>query len=107
MASKEYVAWCNVDSSTISKLLKFRARKGGWKSFNLEDIKKLNYDDFDELAKSINEGKIKLKEIEEINPYFALSPPKGGFKRSTRRLYAQGGILGENPELVSIIDKMI
>ncbi|MCP8322830.1 MAG: uL30 family ribosomal protein [Candidatus Methylarchaceae archaeon HK02M2] len=107
LASKELVGWCPVDSSLISKLIKNRGRKGGWKPLTYNDIKKLGFKGFRGIAKSIDEGKTALKEIEGMNPYFALSPPKGGFKRSTRRLYTQGGILGENPELVSIVANMI
>jgi len=55
----------------------------------------------------LEKGETVLKEVKGIKPFFALSPPKGGFKRSTRRMYAQGGVLGENPELLSIVEKMI
>ena len=107
ITSKEHIAWCPVNASLISKLVKQRGRKGGWKLLTLKDIKGFGFKGFRDLAKSIDIGKTALKEIEGIKPFFALSPPRGGFKRSTRRLYAQGGILGENPELISIVGKMI
>ena len=37
---------------------------------------------------------------------FRLNSPKGGFKRSIRRQYGQGGILGPNPELPKIVSAM-
>ena len=40
-------------------------------------------------------------------PYFALAPPKGGFKRSTRRQFREGGTLGPNPELPTVVKRMI
>ncbi|MCP8310233.1 MAG: 50S ribosomal protein L30 [Candidatus Methylarchaceae archaeon HK01B] len=107
ISSKEYVAWCPVDASLISKLIKKRGRKGGWAPLTLKDIKGWGFKGFSGMARSIDVGKTALKEIEGMNPFFALSPPRGGFKRSTRRLYTQGGILGENPELISIVGKMI
>jgi len=107
LASKEHVAWCPANASLISKLIKNRGRKGGWKPLTLKDVKGFGYTGFSSIAKSIDGGKAALKEIEGMNPFFALSPPRGGFKRSTRRLYTQGGILGENPELISIVVKMI
>ncbi|MGQ9468821.1 MAG: 50S ribosomal protein L30 [Nitrososphaerales archaeon] len=106
IVAKDHVAWFPIKSSFISKLIKERGRKEGWKPLSLNDIKKMNFKSFDDLAKSLEKGEIVLKE-KGIKPFFALSPPIGGFKRSTRRMYAQGGILGENPELISIVEKMI
>jgi large subunit ribosomal protein L30 len=42
-----------------------------------------------------------------LKPFFGLSPPKGGFKRSSRRAFREGGILGENPLLPEIVRRMI
>ncbi|MEM3382519.1 MAG: 50S ribosomal protein L30 [Nitrososphaerales archaeon] len=105
--AKDHIAWCYVDASLILKLIKERGRKEGWKPLTLNEIKKMNFNSFNDLAESLEKGKIVLKEIKEIKPFFALSPPKGGFKRSTRRPYSQKGVLGENPELISIVEKMI
>ncbi|NWG09176.1 MAG: 50S ribosomal protein L30 [Nitrososphaerales archaeon] len=107
IAAKEHVAWCPVKSSFISKLIKQRGRKEGWAPLGLKDIKRMNYKSFSNLAKSLEKGEAFLKEVKGMKPFFALSPPKGGFKRSTRRMYTQGGVLGENPELLSIVEKMI
>jgi large subunit ribosomal protein L30 len=35
-----------------------------------------------------------------------LNSPRGGFRRSIRRQYGQGGILGPNPELLELVRKM-
>jgi large subunit ribosomal protein L30 len=42
-----------------------------------------------------------------IKPWFALNPPRGGFKRKTKTQYNQKGILGEDRELANIIRRMI
>jgi large subunit ribosomal protein L30 len=42
-----------------------------------------------------------------LKPFFGLSPPKGGFRRSSRRQFREGGILGENPQLADILKRMI
>ncbi len=107
IAAKDHVAWCHVKASFISKLIKKRGRKEGWKPLSLKEIKEMNFKSFSDLAKSLEKGEVVLKEVKKIKPFFALSPPKGGFKRSTRRMYAQGGVLGENPELISIVEKMM
>ncbi|MCP8319504.1 MAG: 50S ribosomal protein L30 [archaeon] len=107
IAAKDHVAWCPINSSFISKLIKGRGRKEGWKPLRLKEIKEMNFKSFSDLAKSLEKGEIVLKEVKGMKPFFALSPPRGGFKRSTRSMYAQGGILGENHELISIVEKMI
>jgi large subunit ribosomal protein L30 len=107
IAAKDHVAWCHVKASFISKLIKKRGRKEGWKPLSLKEIKEMNFKSFSDLAKSLEKGEVVLKGVKKIKPFFALSPPKGGFKRSTRRMYAQGGVLGENPELISIVEKMM
>ncbi|MEM3584482.1 MAG: 50S ribosomal protein L30 [Nitrososphaerales archaeon] len=105
--AKNHITWCSVNASFISKLIKERGRMEGWKPLTLNEIKKMNFNSFNDLAESLEKGEIVLKEIKGMKPFFALSPPKGGFKRSTRRLYSQKGVLGENPELISIVEKMI
>jgi large subunit ribosomal protein L30 len=48
-----------------------------------------------------------LSKISGIKPWFALNPPKGGFRRTSKRSYSQAGILGENKELLSIVKRMM
>ena len=38
---------------------------------------------------------------------FRLNSPRGGFKRSIRRQYGQGGILGPNPKLPDLVRAMM
>jgi len=59
------------------------------------------------LAVSLSEGKISMSKIKPLKPWFALSPPKQGFKRSTKRLYGQKGVLGHNKELTSLVKRMM
>jgi len=48
-----------------------------------------------------------MNKIKSLKPWFALSPPRQGFKRSTKRLYGQKGVLGYNKELSTLIKRMI
>jgi large subunit ribosomal protein L30 len=48
-----------------------------------------------------------MSKLEGIKPWFALSPPKGGFKRKTKTQYAQQGVLGDDSELVEIVKRML
>ena len=58
----------------------------------------MGYAGIDELASSIAEGKVSMSKIKLLKP-FCTSSTTQGFKRSTKRLYTQKGILGHNKEL--------
>lgn len=108
---KDYVAWAPVDGELLTSLLKQRAKVSMRKRLDEASLKRLGYKSYEDLAsKIINEG-VRFSSLnipkKKMRPYFALSPPKGGFKRSSRRQFREGGILGENPELPSIIKRMI
>jgi len=61
----------------------------------------------DELASSLTEGKSTLSKLKPLKPWFALAPPRHGFKRSTKKLYGQKGVLGHNKELNTIVRRMM
>ncbi|MEM4311427.1 MAG: 50S ribosomal protein L30 [Nitrososphaerales archaeon] len=100
-----YIAWCEADSNIIEELLRKRGRKVGDKGLTDEDAKAWGYKDLSFLAKALGEGKVKLKELKGLKPFFRLNSPKGGF--NTKRLYPQRGVLGKNPELPEIVKTML
>ena len=104
--AKEHVAWCKLDSGIPEKLLRSRSDRSTGKKIEESQLGK-EFGSFAALAKELESGRVKLSSIEEIRPFFRLSPPRGGFKRSTRRQYAEGGILGYNKELAQIVEKMM
>ena len=59
------------------------------------------------MSKSISSGETALKSIEGLKPFFRLSPPKGGYKVSTRRSSGQGGILGQYSNLLTLTERML
>ena len=105
--AKDRVAWSTVEPSLVTKLLELRGRKDGWKPLEKNDVQKLGYKDLNELGDSLASGKVTLNKLKGIKPSLGLPPPRKGFKRSTRRMYTQGGILGENPELSDIVEAML
>ncbi len=105
--AKDQVSWCVATTPIIKKLLEKRGRKDGWKPLQQEDLSKLGYENLDNLAKDISQSKVILQTLKGVKPSFALSPPRGGFKRSIRRNYNQGGILGANPDLPKIVERML
>ena len=104
---KNHVAWTNADSSIIESLITTRGEKSISIKFDADLAKEDGYTNIADLAKALSEAKINLSSISNLNPSFRLSPPKGGFRKSTRRMYAQGGTLGYNPDLPKLISNMI
>ncbi|MBI3842425.1 MAG: 50S ribosomal protein L30 [Thaumarchaeota archaeon] len=104
---KHYVSWQEVDSATMKELLEKKARKEGYKKITSEDIVKLGFKSSEDLAKSLTEGTASLSKLKPLKPWFALSPPRHGFKRNTKKMYGEGGILGNHKELLAQVRNMI
>ncbi len=104
---KHYVSWQELDVSTTKELLEKKARKGGYQKITTEDIAKLGFKNSDDLAKSLVDGTTSLSKLKPLKPWFALAPPKNGFKRNTKKMYGEGGILGSHKELLVQVRKMM
>jgi large subunit ribosomal protein L30 len=78
--AKNNVAWCELDSQTLGLLQKKSEAKSPQGSNG---------------EKTQNERRV-----------YRLNSPRGGFKRSIRRQYGQGGILGPNPKLPELVSAM-
>ena len=104
---QHYISWQEIDASTTKELLDKKGRKEGYKKISSEDLAAIGFKTIDELASSLTEGKSALSKLSPLKPWFAMAPPKHGFKRSTKRLYGQKGILGHNKELNTLIRRMM
>ena len=104
---QHYISWQEIDTKTTKELLDKKGRRTGYKKITAEDISKAGFKTIDDLASSLSEGKTSMTKIKPLKPWFALSPPKHGFKRSTKRLYGQKGILGYNKELSTLVKRMM
>ncbi len=104
---KHYVSWIEADAGLAKELLDKKARKTGYQKITPEDLKELGFGSTDELAASLAEGKATLSKLKPLKPWFALAPPRHGFKRSTKRMYGQKGVLGQNKELGTLVRNMM
>ena len=104
---QHYVSWQEIDIETVKELLDKKARKSGYKKITNEDITSIGFTSIDELATSLAEGKTSLSKLKPLKPWFAMDPPRHGFKRSTKKLYGQKGVLGYNKELSVIVKRMM
>jgi len=89
------------------ELVEKKARKGGYQKVTAEDLKELGFASTDELGTALADGKATLSKLKPLKSWFALAPPRHGFKRSTKKLYGQKGVLGANKELGTIVRNMI
>ena len=104
---KHYVSWIELDTSLAKELIDKKARKSGYQKITDEDLKSLGFTNSDELAAALADGKAVLSKLKPLKPWFALAPPRYGFKRSTKRLYGQKGVLGQNKELDNLVRNMM
>lgn len=104
---KHYISYQESSLDITKELLNKKGRKEGYKKITNEDVEKLGFKTIDDLAASLNEGTIALNKVKPLKPWFALAPPRRGFKRSTRKTYGEGGILGKNKDLIELVRKMI
>jgi large subunit ribosomal protein L30 len=104
---QHYVSWIGLDAELAKEILDKKARKSGYQKVTPEDLKELGFNTIDDLATALAEGKATLSKLKPLKPWFALAPPRHGFKRSTKKLYGQKGILGLNAELGAIVRRMI
>ena len=102
-----FVSWCDATPEIVTELVQKRARKTGYVPLTDDDIRSMGYGDADALAESLYTGQKALAKLKPLKPWFALAPPRLGFKRSTKRLAGQRGILGKNKDLPDIIRRMI
>jgi large subunit ribosomal protein L30 len=87
--SKNNVAWCKLDTSMLETLQKSGKMISG----------------ATQKSGVSNASKAENSERKE-SMVFRLNSPRGGFKRSIRRQFGQGGTLGPNPKLPELVNTM-
>jgi large subunit ribosomal protein L30 len=105
--AKEHVAWCKADAATTEKLLRERSEKSDGRRFVESELSKSGFSNFGELAKAVEAGKVSFDGSQGMRQFFRLNSPKGGLKKSIRRQYRDGGLLGENELLPKLVERMI
>ena len=104
---KDYVAWAPLDSKLLTGLLKARGMVSESQRLDQEALKSLGFKKYEDFADKIMKDGTRLSTHAGIRPFFRLSPPKGGYKLSSRRQATEKGILGNNPKLPELVEKMV
>ncbi len=105
--AKDHIAWGEIDFETAKRLFVERGRTVEGKRVDESVAKAEGFEDLDKMISSVVDGATKLNQLKKVKQYFNLSPPKGGFKRSTKKPFNAGGVLGENRQILSLISRMI
>jgi large subunit ribosomal protein L30 len=103
---KQLVAWCRVDNETVKELLDKKGKKSASQPLRVSDLPN-GYANLDQLATDIANDTIVISKLDWIKPWFALNPPRGGFKKSVKKQSSQKGILGDNKTLLDIVKTMM
>ena len=104
----QWIAWSKADSDIIKILIEKRGKKKNPTLESKDENKsKPDYKGIEELVDVIVNDKIKFSDQNNIKPWFSLNPPQGGFRRNTKKQFSDGGILGNNKELLEIVKRMV
>lgn len=104
---KDYVAWSPVDSKLLARLLKERGMVSESRRLDQEALKSMGFKSYEDFAGKIIKDGERLSAHRGIRPFFRLSPPRGGYRLSSRRQASEKGILGNNPRLAELAGRMV
>jgi large subunit ribosomal protein L30 len=104
----QWVAWSKADSEIVKTLIEKRGKKKTLKLDSQKESERIDESKgIDELVNVIVNDKIKFSDQNSIKPWFSLNPPRGGFKRKSKKQFTDGGILGNNKDLLEIVKRMV
>ena len=105
---KHYVSWREADAGIARELLDKRGRGPGRARLDADGMHSAGFSGSGELAEALASGRTSMSAHPSLlKPWFALSPPRHGFRRSTKRMYGQRGVLGRNEDLADLVRRMI
>lgn len=103
---KDIITWGEIDKKTLTDMLKKRLRLKGNKRLNEENLKSITGQNYESFADSLLEGKVRLKDFDQLQPVFKLTPPSKGFK-SVLEHYPRGDLGYRGKEINKLVERMI
>ncbi|MCX8193076.1 MAG: 50S ribosomal protein L30 [Nitrososphaeria archaeon] len=97
-----FITWGEPSYLTVKRLLR-RAEFNGGVRLDDENIQRLGYSSIDELAEEVYRGKTILSKLKSkgLKPYLRLHPPRGGFKKTIKKSFQEGGEYGYRGEAIN------
>jgi large subunit ribosomal protein L30 len=104
-AAKDACTWGELEEKTFVELLKKRLRLKGNKRVDEKVIKEMKIDSVEKIAKSLFEGKTKMKDY-NFQQKFRLTPPSKGFK-SVKLPFPKGDLGYRGKEINKLLERMM
>jgi len=106
---KDYATWGEIDKETFSLLIEKRGKLPGKNKLTEEYLKEKVNKSFNEVSSELFDGKINIKDIPGLKPFFRLSPPNKGYEsKGTKKPFSLGGVLGYRKEKINdLIQRML
>ncbi len=99
---KDYVTWGEIDSNTLTEMIKQRGKIKGDRPVTDKYLSENGYTSIKKFVDSVIEGKTKYSSIKNIKPVMRLSPPRKGFE-GIKRSYPVGGALGYRGKAINVL----
>lgn len=103
---RDWVTWGEVEKNNLVEMLKKRLRLNGNKRVDETILKQIGIDSYEALSDGLMAGKAKLKDFNQLQPFFRLTPPSKGFK-SVREHYPKGDLGYRGKEINGLLTRMI
>lgn len=103
---KDSITWGEIDKDVLISMLKKRLRLKSNEKINEKEFKSFTGYESEKLVDMLIGGKIKLKDLEKIEPVFRLTPPSKGFK-SIKEHYPKGDLGYRGKEINELLKRMI
>ena len=104
--AKDSISWGEVEKDILISMMEKRMRMKSDEKISEKDFKSVTGYECEKLADMLIEGKIKLKDLEKIEPVFRLTPPSKGFN-SIKEHYPKGDLGYRGKEINELLKKMI
>lgn len=95
------VTYGEVRREILVELLKKFGRLEGNKKLTEEYLRSIGYQNFEDLADALLQGKVTLNQVPGLKPVFRLHPPSGGFRGTLRKNIKSGGETGYRGEAIN------
>jgi large subunit ribosomal protein L30 len=104
---KDYVTWGEIDRETLELVLKERVLLAGHKKLTEDYLKEEGFSSIGDLAQGLLDGKVKFKDLKDVNPVIRLNPPKGGYEAIQKPFHQKGSAGYRGSKINNIIRRMI
>lgn len=106
--AENYITWGEMNERTLARLIEKKAVLENGSKISKETLDKYKAKSFEEIAKKIISGDIKIKKIGIKMPIRMRPPSKGYGRKGIKKSFSAGGALGYRGEKINdLIERML